>query len=124
MIFNFTIRFSTKFGQALFVSGTHIALGNNDFNMALPLQYLNEEFWQGSIEIPSSSWSLPDLHYRYILEDIDGIQIVEWGNDRVIQLEELKGEELILVDTWNHAGQIENSFFTKAFQDVLFRSSA
>ena len=123
MIFNFSIRFSTKYGQALFVSGTHTALGNNDFNKALPLQYLNEEFWQGSIEIPSSDYNLPDLHYCYILEDIDGIQIVEWGNDRVIQLDALTGEELILVDTWNHAGEIENSFFTKAFQDVLFRTS-
>ncbi len=120
---NFTIRFSTKFGQALFVSGNHTVLGNNDFNKAVPLQYLNEEFWQGTIEIPSSVFGLSDLQYRYILEDTDGIQIVEWGNDRLIQFAELKVEEVMLLDTWNHAGEIENSFFTKAFQEVLLRSS-
>ena len=119
----FTIRFSTKFGQALFVSGNHIVLGNNDFNKAVPLQYLNEEFWQGTIEIPSNDFSIPDLQYRYILEDTDGMQVVEWGNDRIIQFAELKAEELILIDYWNHAGDIENSFFTKAFQDVLLKSS-
>lgn len=124
MILNFYIRFSTKFGQTLFVSGTHSALGNDDIAQAVSLQYFNDEFWRGRVEIPAADFHTLDIEYRYILREADGNQVIEWGNDRVINFDKVNPAEIILIDTWNHAGTVENAFYTKAFQDVLLKSTA
>ena len=124
MTLNFYIRFSTKFGQTLFVSGTNEVLGNDDFTQAVPLQYFNEEFWRGRIEISAADLHTLDLEYRYILKEADGNQVIEWGNDRVISFDETASGEIVLIDTWNHAGTIENAFYTKAFQGVLLKPTA
>lgn len=122
MTLNFYIRFSTKFGQAMFVSGNNQSLGNDNFELAVPLQYFNEEFWLGRIEIPAKDFHAVDIEYRYLLRDADGIQVVECGNDRVIEFDKINTNEIVLIDTWNHAGNVENAFFTKPFQEVLLKT--
>jgi len=122
MTLNFYIRFSTKFGQTLFVSGNNRALGNDDFSQAVSLQYFNEDFWHGRVEIPAADFHTVDIEYRYILKEADGIEVVEWGDDRVIDFTRIVTSEIVLIDTWNHAGTAENAFFTKAFQEVLLKT--
>ena len=124
MTINFYIRFSTKFGQSLLVSGNCKALGYDDITRAVSLQYFNDEFWYGKVEITEADFSTIDIEYRYILKDVDGSTVLEWGNDRVIELSKAGSNEIILIDTWNHAGEIENAFFTKAFQDVLLKTKS
>ncbi len=51
MKLQFYLRFHTRFGQRLSISGNTEELGNNDPAEALPMDYLNEEFWYSSIEI-------------------------------------------------------------------------
>ncbi|MCW3091328.1 MAG: 4-alpha-glucanotransferase [Ferruginibacter sp.] len=122
MILNFYIRFSTEFGESLFVSGNHDALGNDDFTKAIPLQYFNEEFWQGRVEVPMTEFNSHDIQYRYILVEKDATQIVEWGDDRILDGNKITANQLVLIDTWNHAGLIENAFYTKPFQEVLLKT--
>ena len=122
MIFNFFLRFSTRFGQTLFVSGNHSALGNDDMSAAVPLKYFNDQWWQGKMEIPGADSSTLYIEYRYILRDDEGDQVVEYGNDRIIELNRVDAKEVLLADTWNHAGEIANVFFTQPFQNVLLRS--
>ena len=121
MILNFYLRFSTTLGQSLFVSGGHAALGNDDVTKALPLQYFNNEFWQAQVELPGKSLTAIDTQYRYILKSQDGNQIIEWGDDRVIELTGNPVKEYTLIDTWNHAGDVQNAFFTKPFQEVFLK---
>ena len=123
MTLNFYLRFSTKFGQTLFVSGNNSLLGNDDLTEAFPLKYFNEDFWQGKVEIAEKDFHSVDIEYRYILQEADGTQIVEWGNDRILDFDKITTNEIVLIDTWNHAGEIENAFYTKAFQDVLLKST-
>jgi len=122
MILNFFIRFSTKFGQTLFVSGNNNSLGNDEINHAVSLQYLNDDFWKGRVEIPEADFHTLDIEYRYVFKDVDGTTIIEWGNDRVIDFSNITASEVVLIDTWNHAGDVENAFYTKAFQEVLLKS--
>ncbi|MEO6550776.1 MAG: 4-alpha-glucanotransferase [Ferruginibacter sp.] len=121
MILNFYVRFSTEFGQSLYVSGSHDALGNDDITKAIPLQYFNEELWYGRVEIPVAEINHYDIEYRYILLEKDLTQKIEWGDDRIIAVKKISSPEIVLIDTWNHAGIIENAFYTKAFQDVLLK---
>ncbi|MEP7106891.1 MAG: 4-alpha-glucanotransferase [Ferruginibacter sp.] len=122
MILNFYIRFSTKFGQTLFVSGNNNTLGKDDFNQAVSLQYFNGEFWHGRVEIPPADLDTPDIEYRYMLKEADGTQVIEWGDDRLIAVNKNNASEIVLIDTWNDASEIANAFYTKAFRDVLLKS--
>ena len=124
MILNFYIRFSTKFGQALFLSGSHAALGNDDVANAVPMQYFNENFWYAQVQLPDSDFNSLEIEYRYVLRENDGNEIIEWGNDRIIDFKKNMDRDITLIDTWNHAGSVENAFFTKPFQEVFFKKTA
>ncbi len=120
MIVHFYLRYSTQFGQTLLVSGNTGVLGNNDLSRAFTLQYLNEQLWHGSVEIDSKKLDEP-FNYKYILHNEKGEDIYEFGEDRILDLKKIKTDKLILTDTWNHAGQFENTFFTSPFQEVLLK---
>lgn len=122
MLIRFLLRFSTKPGQSLHLSGGITQLGNNDAALALPMQYLNKDFWQAEIQLSPADKHPDSFHYKYILHTESGEQVIEWGEDRLIELSRITANEIDNIDTWNHAGTIENAFFTAPFQDVLLSS--
>jgi 4-alpha-glucanotransferase len=117
MILHFYLRFSTQYGQAIFISGNTEALGNDDPQKAMPIQYLNEEYWHGVLNIEDDE-PIVALRYKYILRDANG-EVIEWGDDRVLEPGNTKAAEWVMIDTWNHAGNPVNTFFTQPFQEVL-----
>ncbi len=121
MKIQFYLRFFTKFGQSLFISGNCNQLGDNELSAALPMQYLTDEFWTVSIELGKEFEN--ELQYNYILKNENGETVMEWGNDRVIDVMKLNVDELTSIDTWNHAGEFENAFYTQPFQEVLLPKS-
>jgi len=120
MKLQFYLRFHTEFGQSLWITGDADELGNNDPSKALPMEYLNEEFWQAGIEIKRKELQ-KNVSYRYLLKNIYGDNLYEWGNDRKIDVFRKDLQEVQLTDTWNHAGEFENVFFSDAFNKVLLR---
>lgn len=120
MIVHFYLRYSTSFGQSLFVTGNTPALGNDDIAKPFALAYLNEQLWHGSVEINGKDL-LELVCYKYILADEDGEQYIEFGNDRIIDFYKVKSSKVVLSDTWNYAGEFENAFFTAPFTDVLLK---
>lgn len=119
---HFQIRYHTKFGQNLFLTGDHVILGNGDAANAIPMQYLNEQAWAVSLELPKNIIASP-IQYNYILVNADGSTVVDWGNDRVIDFQEINTNQIHFIDTWNHAGYIENTFYAEAFQQVLLKEN-
>jgi 4-alpha-glucanotransferase len=117
MKIQFYLRFHTKFGQTIFINGNIDALGNNDQEKAFPLHYLNNEFWQGELDIEGVPGN--GLQYSYFFRQSDGTIIKEWGKDRVIMISNHGIEEVQVIDTWNHAGEYENAFFSSPFQNTL-----
>src|SRR5258706_15541026 len=120
MKLQFYLRFHTQFGQHLSISGNTEELGNNDPAKALSMDYLNEEFWYSSIEIKRKELQ-NTIFYKYILKNTDGELLYEWGHDRLIDVFRKDLQEVQLVDTWNHAGEYENVFYSDAFNKVLLR---
>jgi len=49
--------------------------------------------------------------------------LYEWGNDRLADVFKKDVQELQLADTWNHAGEYENAFFSAAFSKVLLKQA-
>jgi 4-alpha-glucanotransferase len=114
---HFYIRFHTYFGQSLSISGNHPSLGSDDLSKALPMRYLNEQFWQVTVEV--KDWADP-IKYKYLLIGADGLVTEEWGNDRVVAPASRQGvSEIRLIDTWDWAGEYENAFYTQPFQQTL-----
>ncbi|MES1221302.1 MAG: carbohydrate-binding module family 20 domain-containing protein, partial [Bacteroidota bacterium] len=129
MKLQFYLRFRTQFGQSLWISGDTEELGMDDPVRAKSMDYLNEEFWHTSFEIKKKDLQ-KNIRYKYLLKDKEGELIFEWGNDRIISSKSLFGDahhndlnEVQFIDTWNHAGEYENAFFTAPFKNVLLKTN-
>ncbi|HEX4875100.1 MAG TPA: 4-alpha-glucanotransferase [Chitinophagaceae bacterium] len=121
MKLQFYLRFHTTYGQSIWLTGNTDELGNNDLAKAVPLDYLNEDYWTLTTEIKRKNVEKP-LIYKYLLKNQDGLILKEWGNDRSAEVFGKDTEEVQLVDTWNHAGEFENAFFTAPFEKVLLKN--
>ena len=118
---HFYLKFHSAYGQSFSVSGNIPELGNNDQTLAIPLQYLNDEYWHGSVEVPKTTG---EFQYSYFLTSTDGSETVECRNNWVIHPALVKTAEIQVVDTWNYAGEYENAFFTQPFTEALLKHNA
>lgn len=111
----FQLRYHTNYGQQLFITANHPAFGEGILNKAFPLQYFNEEFWYGMVELPANS----KISYNYLLKDEDDTFTVDWGKDKLLDLTTTKAQQVLIIDSWNHAGYPQNVFYTEPFQKIL-----
>jgi 4-alpha-glucanotransferase len=119
MKIHFYIRFYTKVGQQLAVTGNIHALGNQQIEKAFTLSWLNNDYWHGILDIDNPETKL--IRYKYVVKNDDGFHIIEWGDDRAIDLTKNTFSEIQVMDTWNHAGEYENAFYTDPFQQILLK---
>ena len=117
MTLDFHLRFTTRYGQSLLLLGDHPSLGGGEVDQALPMQFLNDQVWQLSVNIPNVK-GYPTLRYKYLLRDADGRITEEWGMDRTLPADE-RQEHLLTVDTWSHAGEYEQTFYSGPFRNFL-----
>ena len=117
----FYLRFHTEYGQSLLISGDTEELGNDELSNALLMTYLNDDMWAATIEVKQKK--LGQLRYKYLLKTSDGEVIPEFGNDRIASVGKNGISELQFIDTWNHAGEFENAFFTAPFQKTLLEKA-
>lgn len=123
MRLTFQLRFHTHPGQSLFLLGEHEVLGDNNEAAALPLQYANSETWQVTVLIPRPALPETAISYHYILRNPDGSLVSDWGEDRKLNLFHLKADQVLVIDSWNDAGFVENTFYTEPFREVLLKSN-
>lgn len=116
------LRFHTHPGQSLWLTGNHPLLGNDDEAQAVPLQYLDPEFWQVSFELPQPAAPNRDITYCYILRHADGSAVRDWGRDRELNPAAFNTDEVLIVDAWNAPAFFENAFYTEPFREVLLRA--
>ena len=106
MTITFRIRFHTHPGQSLWLVGSH------PLPHPMPLRYVNPECWQVTVPLsPPVAKAL--LSYYYVLAQGDGGQTMDWGQDRALLPAAYGCPELLVLDSWNHAGYVENVFATK-----------
>ncbi len=118
MKIHFYLRFSTKPGQDLYICGNIPELGyQNKLNtQPVLMKYKNTDFWEITIEL--AGLPVDPVQYFYQLKMEDGSMVLEWGSDREIRLTS-RHDDLQIFDTWNHAGEYENTFYTAPFQEIL-----
>ena len=119
MKIHFYLRYSTRFGQNLFVI-IDVRRGNTFTALECPMTYLNEEMWQGVYDAENEAPGA--LVYHYELRDASGLTMEEWGQRR-IDVATADEESLHLFDYWNPPGAVENAFETQAFKVLQGRES-
>ena len=119
----FIIRFHSKVGQTLYMTGNHDIFGNNDTNSALPMQYLSEELWAVSLDLNIDSIPADGIIYNYIVKNEDEEINYDWGSDKKITPALFTTEETLIIDAWNFAGYYENAFYTEPFKQVLLKNN-
>ncbi len=124
MTIHFFIKYHTSFGETLFITGDHALLGGGELQKALPMTYYNDAFWHAIVEFPSpkrtgKKYAARKISYQYFLKDTAGINVFEGEADRYIETVTTGKESVSIIDTWNATGDMENVFFTEAFNKIL-----
>ena len=122
MKITFRLRFSTRYGESLLLTGNHELFGNGDAAHAIPLGYLNQEFWETTLVFSKGGAPNTDITYNYILRGVDGSLLYDTGKDRLINAAAIQEEEFLIIDSWNSPASYENAFYTEPFKDVLLRN--
>ncbi|HZI33691.1 MAG TPA: carbohydrate-binding module family 20 domain-containing protein, partial [Candidatus Binatia bacterium] len=109
----FRLRFSTRPGQSLWLTGNHPLPPH-----PVPLEYIDPGHWQVSVPLTAQVTGM-ELNYSYILRQSDGSQSTDWGQKRKLVPAGFNSPELLVVDSWNHPGFYANAFYTAPFKNVL-----
>jgi 4-alpha-glucanotransferase len=116
MKIDFYLRFRTRVGQSLFITGNLGVLGNNDPEHALAMSFLSEDYWHASIEV-DELFKEP-IHYHYIFKTETSDVFIDGEKQRILKP---GGKNIIAIDSWNNTGDYDNVFFTAPFQQVYFK---
>src|ERR1700679_1994218 len=106
MNLTFRVRYATQSGQSLWLAGQNPLPGQ------LPLYFLDRESWQATVSLPADVAKTP-LNYSYLLRNPDVARITDWGCGAVLVLADYHCEELLVIDSWNACGFLENAFYSK-----------
>src|SRR5689334_2864361 len=98
MRLTFKLRYHTSFGQSLLLAGNHEIFGNRDIAKAIPLQYLDEQFWAATISISKADVPDATIIYNYVLRNPDGSLIYDGGNDKKINPASFEKDEVLVID--------------------------
>jgi 4-alpha-glucanotransferase len=114
MTITFRIRFSTHPGQSLWLAGSHPLPAH-----PVGMQYVDAEHWEVTVPLAPEA-ACYKLTYSYVLAHADGSRSMDWGRDRKFIPAGYHCPELLVLDSWNPAGLVENVFYTEPFKQVLF----
>ncbi len=120
MRIDFYLRFSTQFGQKIFINSNLFGSSSSTSAGLLAMSFFNHEFWKASIELEEGATF---LQYQYILTSESGEQVKEGEKNRIIHLDKIKNNSVVLIDTWNAVGSIENAFYTTPFKEVFLKNN-
>jgi 4-alpha-glucanotransferase len=117
MKINFYLRYHTEPGEEFLISGNNGCMGDNETSKAIPLTWLNNDFWHVSIIFPEDFDDI--IIYKYVLKNKNGIEIIDGEENRFIDISLRKINSYSVYDTWNSSGEIGNVFFTRPFKKFL-----
>jgi 4-alpha-glucanotransferase len=119
---SFQLHYTTHFGQQIFLYGNHPLLGYNKMDNAIPLAYVNKDYWETTIKFPIGDVK-EKIIYHYYIQQQDGTKTFASGNDKILLLENYSAKDILVIDSWNFIGYQENIFYTAPFANVLLQQA-
>ena len=117
---SFHLKYKTHFGQGIYIYGNHPLLGNNKIEQAVPLVYLNNDYWVLHLNINPAAIN-DKIVYHYFIQNADGTKTFDTGNDKFLTLSKTSVNDIVIIDSWNFTGYKENTFYTSPFVNVLMK---
>ncbi len=114
---SFHLKYKTHFGQLIYLYGNHPQLGNNKIDQAIPMVYLNDDYWV--LHLTLDELQNDKITYHYFILNEDGTKVFDAGNSQSIHPVLMKKPEMVMIDSWNFTGYKENAFYTAPFENVL-----
>jgi 4-alpha-glucanotransferase len=114
---SFHLKYKTHFGQVIYLYGNHPQLGNQKIEQAIPMVYLNDDYWVLHVSIDT----IPNekITYHYFILNEDGTRVFDAGIGQSIHPGLMQKNEMVIIDSWNFTGFKENAFYTAPFDKVL-----
>jgi len=117
----FKINYHTHWGQNVYVGGSSLELGKNNTTEAFPLNYVSHGDWEGQLDFSPKTKA---IKYKYLIKNGSEESVFwEWGDERKLDLSDIKSEDVVLQDAWRPQADIENPMLSQAFADNLFKRS-
>ena len=113
MKIKFNIKYTTKWGESVWIYGSVPELGLWDKELAVPLGYVSETEWSKEIEIEASQ----NVEYRYFVKESDGSVREEWGENHCLALK--KGYSYTINQLWQ-AEPEQKHLYSSAFKKSFF----
>ena len=60
---SFHLKYKTHFGQVIYLYGNHPSLGDNQIDQAIPMVYLNDDYWVLHVALEGNSADKIEYHY-------------------------------------------------------------
>ena len=114
---SFHLKYKTHFGQVIYLYGNHPQLGSNQIDQAIPMVYLNDDYWV--LHVTLDTIQKEKITYHYFILNEDGTKVFDAGNSQSIHPGLMCKHEMVMIDTWNFTGYKENAFYTAPFEQVL-----
>jgi 4-alpha-glucanotransferase len=116
---SFKVNYFTQWGQNLCVCGSSEELGKNNTTEAFPLQHTSGGNWEGEVKFAGKT---RQIEYKYLIKNGSEDNILwEWGSPRLLDLAQIKSDEIVLEDAWRPQNDVENTLLSQAFAGNLFK---
>lgn len=118
MVLDFYLKYSTQFGQQIFIITQNLTQEQNGTHSRIPMHFHDQDYWKAQIELSKDFDE--NISYYYSVRHEDGLEIFDGEENRYIDLTGKRHySSYTIIDTWNDAGNVNNAFFSKAFSNVL-----
>lgn len=115
----FRVNYHTHPGQAIWLklvamfttSGVRVA-------ETRPLQWLNDEQWEGAVELDGHGPLRLEYHYQ-LRQESNGVEFDEWLAPRVMRVDPAVRDVVVVLDTWCSAGTVDYVYETAPFAAML-----
>lgn len=115
MKITFRIKYRTRWGESLYISGDDARLGLNDVHSARLMNLTGTDLWELTLDVPAGT----ALKYKYIVKSEDAPWRFEWGEPHTLAA--VNGLKRILVeDSWQDVPK-DKPYYSSAFVDGMLR---
>jgi hypothetical protein len=115
----YRVNFRTNPGQSLWLKHA-IVLGKDGARLeqVLPMRWINGSQWEIGVDLTGSGSLRAEYAYQ-LRQEGNGVELDEWGDPRVMEMDFAKQDVVLRRDTWCSAGTVDHAFETKAFDAIL-----
>lgn len=118
MVIHFYIKYRTEYGQSISIIIHPTGNAQNEPYTTINLQYLNDEYWHGSIDTDSIS-KRESIEYHYIISQHGEPDKQDHCDTRSINIKKLEEKEINVVDDWQEIPFEKTVYSTRPFMKVF-----